>query len=54
VLLFGVFKCVNRRHSRLLARIPPTRLAWWSFLTAAGIDLGLWTGRVASSVAVAP
>ena len=34
VLLFGVWKLVDTRHPRALARIPPTRLAWWSFLMA--------------------
>jgi len=41
VLLFGVFKLVNRRHPRMLARIPPTRLAWWSFLMAPAHGAGL-------------
>jgi hypothetical protein len=41
VLLFGVFKLLNRRHPRLLARIPPTRLAWWSFLMATAHGPGL-------------
>jgi hypothetical protein len=41
VLLFGVFKLVSRRHPRLLARIPPTRLAWWSFLMATAHGAGL-------------
>jgi len=41
VLLFGVFKLLNRRHPRMLARIPPTRLAWWSFLMATAHGAGL-------------
>jgi hypothetical protein len=41
VLLFGVFKLIRRRHPRLLARIPPTRLAWWSFLMATAHGAGL-------------
>jgi hypothetical protein len=41
VLLFGAFKLVNRRHLRLLARIPPSRLAWWSFLMATAHGAGL-------------
>lgn len=41
VLLFGVFRLVERRHPRLLARIPPTRLAWWSFLMATAHGAGL-------------
>jgi hypothetical protein len=41
VLLFGAFKLVRRRHPRFLARIPPTRLAWWSFLMASAHGAGL-------------
>ena len=41
VLLFGVFKLVNRRHPRALARIRPTQLAWWSFLMATAHGAGL-------------
>jgi hypothetical protein len=41
VLLFGAYKLLNRRHPRLLARIPPTRLAWWSFLMATAHGAGL-------------
>jgi hypothetical protein len=41
VLLFGAFKLIDRRHPRLLARIPPTRLAWWSFLMATAHGAGL-------------
>jgi hypothetical protein len=41
VLLFGAFKLIRRRHPRLLARIPPTRLAWWSFLMATAHGAGL-------------
>lgn len=41
VLLFGVFKLVRPRHPRLLARIPPTRLAWWSFVMASAHGAGL-------------
>jgi hypothetical protein len=41
VLLFGVVKLVARRHPRMLARIPPTRLAWWSFLMATAHGAGL-------------
>jgi hypothetical protein len=41
VLLFGAFKLINRRHPRLLARIPPTRLAWWAFLMATAQGAGL-------------
>ncbi|SDD51382.1 hypothetical protein SAMN05428966_104425 [Massilia sp. PDC64] len=41
VLLFGAFRLVHRRHPRLLARIPPTRLVWWSFLMATAHGAGL-------------
>jgi hypothetical protein len=34
VLLFGLYKLVQRRHPRALARVRPTQLAWWSFLMA--------------------
>ena len=32
VLSFGVYRLIQRRHPRALARIRPTQLAWWSFL----------------------
>ena len=41
VLLFGVFRLIVRRHPRALARIRPTRLAWWSFLMATAHGAGL-------------
>ena len=41
VLLFGIFKLVQRRHPRALARIRPTQLAWWSFLMATAHGAGL-------------
>ena len=41
VLLFGAFKLLNPRHPRLLARIPPARIAWWSFLMATAHGAGL-------------
>jgi hypothetical protein len=41
VLLFGAFKLISRRHPRMLARIPPARLAWWSFLMASAHGAGL-------------
>jgi hypothetical protein len=34
VIGFGLFRLVNRRHPRALARIPPTQLALWSFAIA--------------------
>ncbi|MCG2592320.1 hypothetical protein LZ009_05945 [Ramlibacter sp. XY19] len=41
VLLFGVFLLVQRRHPRALARVPPSRLAWWSFLAATAHGAGM-------------
>ena len=31
---FGLYRLLDRRHPRLLARIKPTQLALWSFLVA--------------------
>ena len=41
VLLFGIFKLLQRRHPRALARIRPTQLAWWLFLMATAHGAGL-------------
>lgn len=41
VLLFGLWKLVETRHPRVLARIPPSQLAWWSFLMATAHGAGL-------------
>jgi len=41
VLAFGLLRLVFRRHPRVLARIPPRRLAWWSFLMATAHGAGL-------------
>lgn len=41
VLLFGLWRMVDTRHPRALARIPPSRLAWWSFLMATAHGAGL-------------
>jgi hypothetical protein len=43
VIAFGVFRLINRRHPRALARIRPTQLALWSFAiaTAHGASLML-------------
>jgi hypothetical protein len=54
VLLFGAFKLLNRRHPRLLARIPPTRLAWWSFLMATAHGAGLMLVPFMLGICVAP
>jgi len=41
VIAFGVMRLAWRRHPRALARIPPRRLAWWSFLMATAHGAGL-------------
>jgi len=38
---FGIFRYVNRRHPRVLARIRPTQLALWSFVVAIAHGAGL-------------
>jgi hypothetical protein len=41
VIGFGVFRLVNRRHPRMLARIRPTQLGLWSFVVAIAHGAGL-------------
>jgi hypothetical protein len=41
VIGFGIFRFVNRRHPRVLARIRPTQLALWSFAVATAHGAGL-------------
>ncbi len=41
VIAFGVFRLVNRRHPRALARIRPTQLGLWSFVVAIAHGAGL-------------
>jgi hypothetical protein len=38
---FGIFRLLNRRHPRALARIRPTQLALWSFAVAIAHGAGL-------------
>lgn len=38
---FGAFLLIRRRHPRFLARIPPSRLALWSFAVAIAHGAGL-------------
>jgi hypothetical protein len=38
---FGIFRLMNRRHPRALARIPPTQLGLWSFAVAIAHGAGL-------------
>ncbi|WP_298260263.1 hypothetical protein [Bradyrhizobium sp.] len=41
VIGFGVFRLLDRRHPRSLARIPPTQLGLWSFAIAIAHGAGL-------------
>jgi hypothetical protein len=41
VIAFGIFRFASRRHPRVLARIPPTRLGLWSFAVAIAHGAGL-------------
>lgn len=41
VIALGVYLLINRRHPRFLARVPPGRLALWSFLAAMAHGAGL-------------
>ena len=41
IIAYGVFKLVDPRHPRALARLDPTRLTLWSFLIATAHGAGL-------------
>ena len=41
VIAFGIFRLINRRHPRSLARIKPSQLALWSFAIATAHGAGL-------------
>jgi hypothetical protein len=41
VIGFGIFRLVNRRHPRVLARIRPMQLGLWSFVVAIAHGAGL-------------
>ncbi len=41
VIGFGIFRLVDRRHPRALARIPPAQLGLWSFAVAIAHGAGL-------------
>jgi hypothetical protein len=41
VIAFGVFRLIDRRHPRSLARIPPAQLGLWSFAVAIAHGAGL-------------
>lgn len=47
LLLFGLYRLVDRRHPRFLARIRPTQLTLWSFLLATAHGAGLMLVPVA-------
>ena len=50
VLLFGVYKLIDRRHPRFLVRVRPSQLTWWSFLMATAHGAGLMLVPVALSL----
>ena len=41
VIALGVYLLINRKHPRFLARVPPSKLALWSFLAAMAHGAGL-------------
>ena len=41
LIAFGIYRLLNRRHPRTLARIPPTQLGLWSFAVAIAHGAGL-------------
>lgn len=41
VIGMGLFLLINRRHPRFLSRVPPSKLALWSFLAALAHGAGL-------------
>jgi hypothetical protein len=41
IVAFGLFRLINQRHPRALARIKPTQLALWSFVIATAHGAGL-------------
>lgn len=50
VVLFGIYRLIDRRHPRLLARVRPTQLTWWSFLMATAHGAGLMLVPLALSL----
>lgn len=46
VMGFGLFKLCNPRHAKILARIRPTQLAFWSFAVAIAHGAGLMLAPV--------
>ncbi len=41
VIALGIYLLINRKHPRFLARVPPSKLALWSFLAAMAHGAGL-------------
>lgn len=54
VLLFGVYRLVERRHPRFLARVPPSQLTLWSFLAATAHGAGLMLVPITLSLCAPP
>ena len=54
VLAFGLYKLIDRRHPRFLARIRPTQLTWWSFLMATAHGAGLMLVPITLSLCTLP
>jgi hypothetical protein len=54
VFAFGVYRLIDRRHPRFLARIKPTQLTWWSFLMATAHGAGLMLVPVALGLCSMP
>jgi hypothetical protein len=49
VIGFGIFRLINRRHPRVLARIRPTQPGLWSFTVAIPHGAGLMLARIIRS-----
>ncbi len=41
VIALGIYLLINRKHPKFLSRVPPTKLALWSFLAAMAHGAGL-------------
>jgi len=54
VIGFGVFRLINQRHPRFIARIRPTQLALWSFAVAIAHGAGLMLVPIYLGLCYAP
>lgn len=54
LMAYGLYKLLQRRHPRFLARVRPTQLAWWSFLMATTHGAGLMLVPVALGLCATP